>query len=95
MNNDPRSLPYDTADYLETPADIAEHLEAVIEDCDERAFTSALQTAVRAAKRIMPVEMAEFPDGTDDSSFFKLVSLVRILGFEICFRPKGDNLDRP
>jgi DNA-binding phage protein len=88
MSDDPRSLPYDTADYLETPGDIAEYLEVVMEEGDERSLRNALNNSVRAAKRVMPVEMAEFSDNPDEPSVNRLVSLLHALGFELSFRPK-------
>lgn len=88
MSDDPRSMPYDTAKNLETTNDIAEFLEVVVENYDERAFVSALQSAIRAAKRIMPVEMAGFSDNPDAPSLNRLVSLMQVLGFEFAFRPK-------
>jgi len=88
MPENPPSTPYDAADYLQTPEDIAEYLEAVMEDCDDPVFASAFQDAVRAAKRIMPSEMSGFSDQRDDFSFNRLASLLRILGYELAFRPK-------
>lgn len=89
MTDDPRSLPYDTADYLKTPEDIAGFLEAVMEDYDERTFVSALQSAIRAAKRVMPGEMAGFSDNQDESSFARLSAFLHALGYEFHVRPKS------
>lgn len=88
MNDDPRSEPYDTADYLETPEDILEYLEVVMEEGEERALRNALNNSVRAAKRIMPVEMAEFEDNPSETNLRRLASLTSALGFEFTFRPK-------
>jgi DNA-binding phage protein len=57
MTDDPRSSRYDTADYLETPEDIAEYLEAVTEECDERVWLSALSNAARTAQRMNASEV--------------------------------------
>jgi DNA-binding phage protein len=88
MSDDQRSSPFDTADYLKTPDDIAGFLEAIIEDCDEQIFDSALQDAVRAAKRITSAQMAGFSDKPDEPSLNRLVSLLHVLGFELAFRPR-------
>ena len=42
------TTPYDTADYLETAADIAAYLEAVFEDGDPALITYALGTIARS-----------------------------------------------
>lgn len=88
MSDDAASLPYDTADYLETPEDIAAYLEAVMEDGDERILLSALQDAVRAAKRIMPAETSGLPDAPHEPTLASLISLLHALGFELSVRPK-------
>lgn len=43
-----RSVPYDSADYLKTPEDIAAYLEAAMEDEDERVLLLALRNAATA-----------------------------------------------
>lgn len=42
------TAPYDTADYLKTPEDIAAYLEAVFEDGDPELITRALGVVARA-----------------------------------------------
>lgn len=43
-----RTVLYDPVDYLKTPEDIAEYLNATIEDGDERLMLAAIQDIVRA-----------------------------------------------
>lgn len=88
MSENTASLPYDTADYLDTPEDIAAYLEAVMEDGDEKVLLSALQDAVRAARRIMPSETFGLPETPNEPSLVNLISLLHALGFELSVRPK-------
>ena len=43
-----RTVPWDTADHLETPEDIAAYLEAVFEDGDPELISHALGNVARA-----------------------------------------------
>lgn len=43
---------YDTADYLKTPEDVADYLNLVLEEGDEKQFLRALGNAVRATKNM-------------------------------------------
>jgi DNA-binding phage protein len=88
MQNDPRGVPFDVADYLKTPEEIAEFLAATTEDYDERTFNSALDDAIRAVHRIMPDETSGFSDNPAESSLFRLVALLHALGFDLAIRPK-------
>ena len=40
--------PFDAADYLETPADIAAYLQVSVEDADKRIIAGAIGTVARA-----------------------------------------------
>jgi DNA-binding phage protein len=84
MNDAAPSSPYDTADYLQTPEDLAAYLNAVLEEGDERVLLAALEDATRAARRIMPgqIEVQGQPGLAD------LVELLHLLGFEFSLRPK-------
>lgn len=88
MTDEARSVPYDAADYLESPEDIAAYLEAVIEEGDERALLSALRDAARAARRVMPLEIPGLREEEGEPSFDSLVALLHVLGFEFSLRPK-------
>jgi len=48
MVNEKRSVPYDTANYLKSPEDIAAYLEAAMEDGDDRVLLLALRNATSA-----------------------------------------------
>jgi hypothetical protein len=84
----PRSVPYDTVDYLKTPEDILGYLEAVIEDDDDRVLSAAIDDSVRAAKRLLPAKMAGFFDDPAELNLNRVKFLARALGFEFTFRPK-------
>ena len=43
------SQPFNTEDYLTTPEEIAEYLDAALEDGNERLLLSALQTVAKAS----------------------------------------------
>jgi probable addiction module antidote protein len=45
---DVRTIPWDTADHLDTSEDIAAHLEAVFEDGDPELISHALGTVARS-----------------------------------------------
>lgn len=86
MNNLSPSLPYDTVDYLKTPEEISAYLDAVIDEGDEQLLLAALQDAIRAARRIMPIEVSGVPGKGDDLGFEILVLLLHNLGYEISLR---------
>ena len=46
---------YDAADYLKTPEDVAQYINAVMEDGDEKQLLRALGDAVRATKGMSQV----------------------------------------
>lgn len=48
MVNPERSVPYKPTEGLETPADIAEYLDAALEEGDDRVLLMALRNAVAA-----------------------------------------------
>jgi len=80
------SAPFDAADYLETPEDIAAYLSAVIEDGDEGVLLAALDDISRAAKRIMPAQTASQPNGENMPDLAHLSILLHALGFELSLR---------
>jgi hypothetical protein len=88
MSDNPRSVPYDTADYLKTPEDIFEYFVVSIEEMDDRLLHHVLDDCVRAAKRIMPEQMAGYKDCQEESTFKRFTSLIKAMGYEVYFRPK-------
>jgi DNA-binding phage protein len=88
MSAEATSAPYDAADYLETPEDIAAYLGAVIEEGDERVLLAALEDVSRAAQRIMPEESAIQPDGQAEPSLARITALLHTFGFELSLRRK-------
>jgi DNA-binding phage protein len=80
------SAPFDAADYLETPEDIAAYLSAVIEDGDEGVLLAALDDISRAAQRIMPKESAIQPNEQTEPSLAHITTLLHTLGFELSLR---------
>lgn len=88
MNDDPYSVPYDTADYLESLEDIAEYLEVAVEDGDERLLLLAIENATRAAKRVAPAKMSGFSENQAAPVFDRLVALLNTLGFKLVTQAK-------
>jgi len=93
-----KSAPYNPADYLTTPEDIAEYINAAIEDGDERVMLEALNDVARAI-----MGMSELSERTGLSRealyntlsehgnprFSSLIEILHALGLELSIRPRG------
>lgn len=97
MVNKLRSEPYNSADYLKTPDDIAEYLNAAMEDGDERVLLMALRNAAEAIGGIS--ELARRSGLTREALYralseegnprlSSLKAIFKALGLEIAVRPK-------
>jgi probable addiction module antidote protein len=86
-----KTIPWDTADHLETPEDIAAYLEAVFEDGDPELITHALGGVARSkgmteiARRTglgrQSLYKALSPDGHPE--FATVLNVVRALGLKL------------
>ena len=86
-----RTVPWDTADHLETPEDIAAYLEAVFEDGDPELIGHALGNVARCkgmteiARRTglgrQSLYKALSPDGRPE--FATVLNVVRALGLKL------------
>ena len=86
-----RTVPWDTADHLETPEDIAAYLEAVFDDGDPELISHALGNVARAkgmteiARRTglgrQSLYKALSPDGRPE--FATVLNVVRALGLKL------------
>jgi probable addiction module antidote protein len=86
-----KTIPWDTADQLETPDDIAAYLEAAFEDGDPELIAHALGVVARAkgmtdiAKRAglgrQSLYKALSPDGRPE--FATVLTVVRALGLKL------------
>ncbi len=86
-----KTIPWDTADQLETPDDIAAYLEAAFEDGDPELIAYALGVVARAkgmtdiAKRAglgrQSLYKALSPDGRPE--FATVLTVVRALGLKL------------
>ena len=97
MVNKSRFVPYNPADYLKTPDDIAEYLNAAIEDGDERILLMALRNAAEAIGGIS--ELARRSGLTREALYralseegnprlSSLKAIFQAFGLEIAVRPK-------
>ncbi|MEX2523703.1 MAG: addiction module antidote protein [Gammaproteobacteria bacterium] len=92
-----KSVAYDPVDYLTAPEDIAEYINAAIEDGDERLMLTALNDVARAA-----LGMSELAERTGLSRealyntlsengnprFSSLLEILHALGLEVSVRPR-------
>lgn len=97
MNDDSRSVPFEVTDYLKTPEDIADYLNAALEDGDEQLLLSALGDAIKATDGMTALARET---GLSRESLYRalsekgnprlssLVSILRALGLELSVRAR-------
>jgi probable addiction module antidote protein len=90
--------PYDPVDYLKTPEDVAEYINAAIEDGNEQVMLAAMKDVVRAMMGMS--ELAQRTGLSRESlyntlsengnpRFSNLVEILRALGLELSVKPRG------
>ena len=93
-----KSVPYDPVDYLNTPEDIAEYINAAIEDDDEQVMLTALKDVARAimgmsrlAEQTGLSREALYNTLSEDGNprFSSLVEILHALDLELSVRPRG------
>ena len=98
MGKQNKSVPYDPVDYLTTPEDVAEYINAAIEDGDEQIMLAAMKNVARAT-----MGMSELAGRTGLSRealynalseegnprFSSLVDILHALGLELSVKPRG------
>ena len=93
-----KTAPYDPVDYLKTPEDIAEYINAAIEDGSERVMLAVMQDVARAVMGM--TELAQRTGLSRESlyntlsengnpRFSSLVEILHALGLELSVRPRG------
>ncbi len=88
--------PWDAADYLETPADIAAYLEAVFEDGDPALIAAALgdiarsrgMTAVAEATGLGRQNLYKALSATGRPEFATVLKVIRALGLALTVKPR-------
>jgi probable addiction module antidote protein len=97
MVNEARSVPYRSADYLRSPEDIAEYLNAALEDGDERVLLLALRNAIDAiggmtelARRTGLSREALYRTLSEEGNprLSSLMAILKAFGVELAVRPK-------
>jgi probable addiction module antidote protein len=97
MPSDKHSKPYDPVDYLKTPDDIAEYLNAAIEDGNEQLMLAVIRDIVRAMGGMSELSRetglsreslyrALSDDGNPKLSNF--VAVLHALNLELAVRPR-------
>lgn len=83
MNDNPRSVPYCTADYLKTPEDIAAYLNVALEEEDDQLLRHALQDVAVALSRQsnQQVNLAHL-------DLSGLLSMLHALDLELSIQPR-------
>lgn len=92
------TTPYDPVDYLKTPEDIAEYINAAIEDGDEQVMLAVMQDVARAVMGMS--ELAQRTGLSRESlyntlsengnpRFSSLVEILHALGLELSVKPRG------
>ncbi|MBN2700566.1 MAG: putative addiction module antidote protein [Methylothermaceae bacterium] len=90
---------YDTADYLETEADIAAYLEAVMEEGgDDPAYVARALGVVARARNMSQLArdagmsregLYKALSGEGNPSFASVVKVARALGLRVTFQPRN------
>ena len=92
------TIPYDPTDYLKTPEDIAEYINAAVEDGNEQVMLAVMQDVARAIMGMS--ELAQRTGLSRESlynslsengnpRFSSLVEILHALGLELSVRPRG------
>lgn len=98
MTDHDKSIPYDPVDYLQTPEDIAEYINAAIEDGNEQVMLAALKDVARAimgitelAQRTGLSREALYNTLSENGNprFSSLVEILHALGLELSVKPRG------
>ncbi|MCA1805856.1 MAG: putative addiction module antidote protein [Xanthomonadaceae bacterium] len=93
-----KTTPYDPVDYLESPEDIAEYLNAAIEDGNEQLMLAVMRDVVRAmmgmselAQRTGLSREALYSTLSENGNprLSSLVEILHALGLELSVRPRG------
>lgn len=93
-----KSAAYDPVDYLTTPEDIAEYINAAFEDGNEQLMLAAMNDVVRAimgmtelAERTGLSREALYNTLSENGNprFSSLVEILHALGLELSVRPRG------
>lgn len=98
MTKRDKTVPFDTADYLKTPEDIAGYINAAIEDGDERVMLAAMSDVARAVMGMSALAQctglsrealytALSENGNPRLSNF--VQILHALGLELSVRPRA------
>jgi DNA-binding phage protein len=94
--NEARSAPYRAADYLTTPEDIQEYLNAALEDGDERVMRQALRNVAEVVRATLEPACRTEPAGSDLDSLLsaadapglaKLNATLKAIGLTLAVRP--------
>ena len=92
------TIPCDPVDYLKTPEDIAEYINAAIEDGNEQVMLAVMKDVARAIMGMS--ELAQRTGLSRESlyntlsengnpRFSNLVEILHALGLELSVRPRG------
>lgn len=87
------TTPWDTAEFLTTPADMAAYLEAVIEEEDPTLLPHALVVLARARGLTAPNPTVALPEldalleTSSDLEFSLVLKIIKALGLEIHITP--------
>lgn len=98
MVNESRSMPYRTRGYLKNPEEIAEYLNAAIENRDEQILLMAIFEVMEAMPNISGLvqqnNLSEdliyqlLPEDGKELNLFHLCFILHALGLEISIRPR-------
>jgi probable addiction module antidote protein len=93
-----KTTPFDAADYLETDADMAEYLDACLEEGDPKLITHALGVIARARGMAQIAREADLgreslykalsPNGNPE--FATVMKVVQALGLKLRATPAGE-----
>ena len=96
MVNDTKSVPYNISDYLQTPEDIAEYLNAAIEDGNERVLLLAIRDIVDATGGMTDLSrktglsresLYKTLSENGNPRFSSLAEILKVLGLELAVKP--------
>jgi probable addiction module antidote protein len=97
--NESRSVPYRTADYLTTPEDVQEYLNAALEDGNERVLLLALRNVadslggsegLAARLGLAPQDLERALSEQTGPRFSSLVQILKAMGLELSVRQRRD-----
>jgi len=97
--NEARSAPYRAWDYLSTPEDVREYLNAALEDGDERVLRQALRNIADAYREgrlagdgpvLASRELDRLLDSGEDPRLSSLNGVLKAMGLALAVRPVRD-----